>query len=101
VPIIGPKPPRERLTITPLRYHRKRGPIFVLATGAAKAQILVKALQEAGDFDSISGPLGFKRDMVAGYTLILRQIMNDSLKNKTQGQCTYHWVMDYPPVIRQ
>lgn len=50
VRITGSKPPHERLTITPLVIARAKS-VFVLATGAAKAQILVKALQMAGDFD--------------------------------------------------
>lgn len=49
VPVIGPKPPHERLTITPpVIAHAKL--VFVLAIGAAKARILVKILQMAGGF---------------------------------------------------
>ena len=54
--ITGPKPPHERFTITPPVITQARS-VFVLATGAAKAQILVKALQEAGDFDTIPARL--------------------------------------------
>ena len=50
VPVTGPKPPHERLTITPPVIAQARS-IFVLAAGAAKAQVLVKAQQVAGDFD--------------------------------------------------
>ena len=56
VSVTGPKPPYERLTITPPVIAQARL-IFILATGAAKAQILVKALQEASDFDSIPARL--------------------------------------------
>lgn len=50
--ISGPKPPHERLTITPTIIMQANS-IFVLASGVAKAQILVKALQQADDFDTI------------------------------------------------
>ncbi|MDO8313512.1 MAG: 6-phosphogluconolactonase [Sideroxyarcus sp.] len=56
VSVTGPKPPHERLTITPPVIAQARS-VFVLATGAAKAQILVKALQKAGDFDTIPARL--------------------------------------------
>lgn len=52
VPVVGPKPPNERLTITPPVIARARS-IFVLATGAAKAQVLINAQQFADDFDEI------------------------------------------------
>lgn len=48
--VSGPKPPYERLTITP-PVIAQAGSVFVLAAGAAKAQVLVKAQQVAGDFD--------------------------------------------------
>lgn len=52
VSITGPKPPHERLTITPPVIAQARS-IFVLATGSAKGRVLVKALQAAGDFDML------------------------------------------------
>lgn len=59
LPIIGPKPPFERLTITPLVVMQARGG-FVLATGAAKAQVLVNAWQAVDDFDRIPARLALK-----------------------------------------
>lgn len=47
--ITGPKPPHERLTITPSVITQARS-IFVLATGVSKAQILAEALQVIDDF---------------------------------------------------
>jgi 6-phosphogluconolactonase len=52
IPITGPTPPHERLTITPPVITQANS-IFVLAAGAAKAQILEKALQEVDDFDNM------------------------------------------------
>lgn len=49
LPITGPKPPYERMTITPPVIAQAKS-IFVLAPGYAKGQILSKALQAAGDF---------------------------------------------------
>lgn len=54
--ITGPKPPHERLTITPSVITQARS-IFVLATGVSKAQILVEALQVIGDFDTMPARL--------------------------------------------
>lgn len=56
VPVVGPKPPYERLTITPPVIARAQS-IFVLATGVAKARVLVKALKFPADFDSIPARL--------------------------------------------
>jgi 6-phosphogluconolactonase len=56
VSVVGPKPPKERLTITPLLMAQASS-IFVLATGAIKAAVLIKALQAAGDFDSLPARL--------------------------------------------
>lgn len=44
VPIVGPKLPRERLTITPPVINQA-GAIFVLAAGAAKAAVLSDVLE--------------------------------------------------------
>lgn len=51
-PVIGSRPPHERLTITPPVIAQARM-VYVLAAGAAKAQVLVKALQETGDSDTL------------------------------------------------
>lgn len=56
VPIIGPKPPHERLTITPVVIARAKS-IFVFATGTSKAKILVEALQKTVDFDTMPARL--------------------------------------------
>jgi 6-phosphogluconolactonase len=56
MPVTGPKPPYERLTIaSPVIVQAKS--IFVLATGEAKAQILDKALQAVGDFVTLPARL--------------------------------------------
>lgn len=52
VPICGSKLPYERLTITPPVIAQAKS-IFVLATGEAKAQVLVKAQQVQVDFDNM------------------------------------------------
>ncbi len=52
IPVTGPKPPHERLTITPPVIAQTKS-IFVLASGADKALILVKALQVPGDVDAL------------------------------------------------
>lgn len=49
VPVTGPKPPFDRLTITPAVIAQARS-IFVLAAGPAKAAILAKARKSVGDF---------------------------------------------------
>lgn len=56
ISISGPKPPYERLTITPAIISQANS-IFVLSAGAAKAQILAKALQRASDFDKMPARL--------------------------------------------
>jgi len=48
VPVVGPKVPRERLTITP-PVIKQAGSIFVLATGTAKAVVLSDLLAVRGD----------------------------------------------------
>lgn len=55
-PITGPKPPYERLTITPPVIAQARS-IFVLAVGVAKAQVLAKAQHAVGDFDTLPARL--------------------------------------------
>ena len=47
-PVVGPKPPRERLTITPSVINQA-GSIFVLATGTAKTAVLSELLSVPGD----------------------------------------------------
>lgn len=56
VPVIGPKPPRERLTVTPPVIARARS-IFVLAIGVVKADILRKALQVPSDSGALPARL--------------------------------------------
>ncbi len=51
-PITGPKPPYQRLTITPGVIRSARF-IFVLATGAGKGKTMDKALQSETDFLSL------------------------------------------------
>ena len=52
VAITGPKPPHDRFTITPPVISQAKS-VFVLATGSAKGQVLVKALQAAGDINKV------------------------------------------------
>jgi 6-phosphogluconolactonase len=52
VPIIGLKPPFERLTITSQVIIKARS-VFVLATGPAKAMVLNVARQASGNFDAV------------------------------------------------
>jgi 6-phosphogluconolactonase len=44
VPVVGPKPPPERLTITPLVLYAAKK-TFVVVTGASKAEVLAVALR--------------------------------------------------------
>jgi len=48
IPITGPKPPFERLTITPLVITKARS-VFVMATGSAKAAMLCALLNKPND----------------------------------------------------
>jgi 6-phosphogluconolactonase len=48
VPIKGPKPPNERLTITPKVIARAKS-VFVLAKGEGKGKVLVEALKSNED----------------------------------------------------
>ncbi len=52
VPVTGPNPPHERLTITPKVIACARS-VFVLATGAEKGGVLVEALKSPADFKSL------------------------------------------------
>jgi 6-phosphogluconolactonase len=52
MPVVGPKAPHERLTITPpVISGAKR--IFVLATGGVKAEVLAAALRDKDDIESL------------------------------------------------
>ncbi|VUX54856.1 6-phosphogluconolactonase [uncultured Woeseiaceae bacterium] len=52
VPVSGPKPPFNRLTITAPVIAEART-VFVLAPGEVKTQILMRALQEPGAVDAL------------------------------------------------
>lgn len=56
VPVTGPKPPWERLTITP-QVIAKAKSIFVLANGVAKAKVLKRAMLAPTDIDSLPARL--------------------------------------------
>ena len=56
LPVTGPKPPFERLTIAPSVVTQARI-TYVFATGVAKAQILVNTRQKVEDFDRIPARL--------------------------------------------
>jgi 6-phosphogluconolactonase len=54
--VVCPKPPYDRLTITP-SVIAQAGSVFVLAAGVAKSNVLTKALQEPSDFDTMPARL--------------------------------------------
>ena len=56
IPITGPKPPFERLTITPQVIAKARS-VFMLATGSAKAAMLCAALNNPNDIAALPARL--------------------------------------------
>jgi 6-phosphogluconolactonase len=58
VPVVGPKPPPERLTITPVVIAAANA-VIVLAKGEAKAAAVARALE--GDWDPTSTPAQLAR----------------------------------------
>ena len=52
IPVTGPKPPFDRLTITPQVIMKARS-IFVLAFGPAKAEVLLKVLNLPTNFNNM------------------------------------------------
>lgn len=56
VPVVSPKPPRGRLTITP-GVIKQATTIYVLATGAEKARVLQRALDEPEDYINLPARL--------------------------------------------
>jgi 6-phosphogluconolactonase len=52
MPVVGPKAPHERLTITPPVISGAKT-IFVLATGGVKARVLAWALRDRGNVESL------------------------------------------------
>lgn len=56
VSVIGPKPPYERITVTPMVIMQARS-IFVLAAGAAKAEVYAKALKAPSDIATLPARL--------------------------------------------
>lgn len=52
MPVVGPRAPHERLTITPQVTSRARK-LFVLATGSIKARVLAEALRDTDDIQSL------------------------------------------------
>lgn len=64
IPVIGPKPPPERLTITPPVLEAARS-VIVLAVGAGKAAAVSRALEGAWD------PLGTPAQLVRNATWFL------------------------------
>lgn len=69
VPVICPKPPPERLTVTPPVIKLARS-VFVLASGADKASVLIKALQEPGNIDALPARLVLKATWLMDTPLI-------------------------------
>lgn len=56
VPVIGPRPYPERITITPILIRQARS-LFVFADGPGKAAVLVKALECPGDVATLPARL--------------------------------------------
>lgn len=52
LPVIGPNPPRERLTITP-RVIASADSVYLLATGKEKGNTLAEAIRSPGDYLSL------------------------------------------------
>ncbi len=52
LPVIGPNPPRERLTISPPVIAHARA-VFLLATGAGKGRVLAEAFKLPEDYMSL------------------------------------------------
>lgn len=52
VPVVGPKSPKQRLTITPT-VIKSAGVVFLLATGAVKGKVLARALGESVDINRL------------------------------------------------
>ena len=61
VPVTGPKPPFERMTLTPPALERSRTTL-VLAAGASKADAVFRALEGPSDVDGC--PVQLVRDAV-------------------------------------
>lgn len=59
IPITGPKPPIDRLTITPPVIANAQS-VFVLAVGGAKAAVLYSALNMPADFACLPARLALK-----------------------------------------
>ena len=69
VPVISPKLPHERITITPPIIVKARS-VFVLAAGAAKAEVLSRALNETGDISALPARLVLRGTWLLDGTLI-------------------------------
>lgn len=52
MPVIGPKPPPRRLTVTP-KVIAEAGVVFLLATGRQKGKILARVLNDAGPLQEL------------------------------------------------
>ena len=74
VPVTGPKPPYERLTITPKVIANARS-IFLLARGEEKGRVLIEALKPPADFMSLPVRLAL------GGTLLLDREAGNQLLN--------------------
>ena len=77
VPIIGPKPPQNRLTITP-RVINSAKSIFVFASGAEKGKILAKALDDHDNVNELPVRL------TIGATWILDEAATAAFKESAQ-----------------
>jgi 6-phosphogluconolactonase len=59
LPVVGPKPPPRRLTLTPPALEQARE-VLVLVTGAGKAEVLARALTAPVDVSAL--PVQIVRD---------------------------------------
>jgi 6-phosphogluconolactonase len=65
VPVAGPKPPFQRLTITP-RVIQNADKVFVLAVGEQKHAVYKEALRDLADIDDIPARLVLNRIWIFG-----------------------------------
>ena len=65
VPVAGPKPPFQRLTITP-RVIQNAGEVFVLALGEQKYAVYEEALRDPADIDGFPARLVLNRTWIFG-----------------------------------
>jgi 6-phosphogluconolactonase len=63
VPVIGPKPPNKRITVTPVVITRAKQ-VFTLAIGAEKQKMYEQALKDPQDIETIPARLVLNRQWI-------------------------------------